>query len=273
MATAKPLQAWAMEQAEARRREERPSTAEILGPALASIPKFREDRTPPLHDWQRSAERGADFAQRGELQRRGFEQQKEMQDRELANQHDTMRLRAELQAKYRSRGRGGPGPVSKLTQEYLKLWQADPPKDDQQAYGRRQRMEMIQTQLGRLGSSGRLAAGDLSAAQLTPDKYKLEASKRTYEQESEAAKSEARREEVRMRAEQEAAKAETQARQKLIPKKEMFEAPEAAKERAKREKDLEESIKRMRQSGGTPISYGGKSYMKLADGNFVELEA
>jgi len=273
MATAKPLQAWAMDQAEMRRQQERPSTAEILAPALASIPKFREDRTPPLHDWQRSAERGADFAQRGELQRRGFEQQKEMQDRELANQHDTMRLRAELQAKYRPRGRGGPGPVSKLTQEYLKLWQADPPKDEQQAYGRRQRMEMIRTQLSRLGSSGRRASDDLSMAQLTPDKYSIEATKRTYERESDTAKAAARSEEMRTRAEQEAANVETQARQRLIPKKEMFESPEAAKERAKREKDLEESIKRMRQSGGTPISYGGKSYMKLHDGNFVELEA
>lgn len=263
MATAKPLQAWAMEQAERARREQQPNTAEILAPALAAIPKFREDKTPPLHDWQRSADRGAEFAQQGELQRRRFEQQKELQDREVAQRQDMLRLQAELKAKYRPRGgRGGAGPVTKLTQEYLKLWQADPPKDEQQAYGRRQRMEMIRTQLQRLGKSGQTAVKDFEGAQLLPDKYRLDATKRTYEQETEQARSQ-----------QEATKAEVQALSRMVPKREAIELPEAAAERANREKELQDAINRLRKSGGTPVSFGGKSYMRLPDGNYVELEA
>lgn len=275
MATAKPLQAWAMEQAERARREQQPNTAEILAPALAAIPKFREDKTPPLHDWQKSAERGAEFAQQGELQRRKFAQQKELQDREVAQRQDMLRLQAELRAKYRPRGggRGGVGPVTKLTQEYLKLWQADPPKDEQQAYGRRQRMEMIRTQLQRLGKSGQAAVADFEGAQLLPDKYRLDATKRTYEQQTEQERSEARKAETQARMGQEATKAEVQALSRMVPKRDAIELPEAAAERTKREKELQDAIKRLRNSGGTPVSFGGKSYMRLPDGNYVELEA
>lgn len=275
MATAKPLQAWAMEQAERARREQQPNTAEILAPALAAIPKFREDKTPPLHDWQKSAERGAEFAQQGELQRRKFAQQKELQDREVAQRQDMLRLQAELKAKYRPRGggRGGVGPVTKLTQEYLKLWQSDPPKDEQQAYGRRQRMEMIRTQLQRLGKSGQAAVADFEGAQLLPDKYRLDATKRTYEQQTEQGRAEARKAETQARVEQEAAKAEVQALSRMLPKRDAFELPEAAAERTKREKELQDAIKRLRNAGGTSVSFGGKSYMRLPDGNFVELEA
>lgn len=273
MATAKPLQAWAMEQAERARREQQPNTAEILAPALAAIPKFREDKTPPLHDWQRSADRGAEFAQQGELQRRRFEQQKELQDREVAQRQNMLRLQAELKAKYRPRGgRGGAGPVTKLTQEYLKLWQADPPKDEQQAYGRRQRMEMIRTQLQRLGKSGQAAVADFEGAQLLPDKYRLDATKRTYEQQTEQERRQAREAETQARSRQEATKAEVQALSRMVPKREAIELPEAAAERTKREKELQDAIERLRKSGGTPVSFGGKNYMRLPDGNFVELE-
>lgn len=273
MATAKPLQAWAMEQAEARRKEEQPNTAEILAPALASIPKPREDRLPQLHDWQRSADRGAEFAQRAELRRRDFEMREKAQDRRQEQQQNNLRLQAELRAKYRPRGAGGQGPVSKLTQEYLKIWQSDPPKDEQQAYARRQRMEMIRTKLDRLGASGRSAVSDFAAAQLTPDKYRIDASKRAYEEQSNKEQAELKREEMRLRADQEAAKAEAQARLRLVPKRDPLETPESAKERQLRQKDLEDAIERLRKTGGKQVSFGGKSYMQMPDGNFLELEA
>lgn len=272
MATVKPLQAWALEAAQRRQREQDPSTAEVLQPTFAAMPKPREDKTPPLFDFQRSAERGAEFAQQNELQRRKFEQRFKEMDRDLELDKQRAEFQMQLRAKYAPRkSGGGAGPVTKRVSEYLRLAQSAPPADEQQAKARQARLRMLETELGRLGKSGKSALTDLQTAGFGADKYRTDLSKRAYEAQDLQAKQAQRAQEQAARQELEVGKTEVQALSRLVPKAQGFELPDDKAKREKAEEAVRKKLESLRKAGRTVVMSGGKAYLQTQDG-FEEVE-
>jgi hypothetical protein len=201
MATVKPMQAWALEQQMERQRESRPVATDALLPVAAAMPKFRENTTEPIHNWAASDARGAEFAQRGELQRRDYEQRGKLQDKELLQQKDMLEYKLKLQQKYAPKKRaGGVGPVAKTMDEYIKIASGAPPADERQATANQGRLKILASRLERLGVSGRRALAELQGVGLTPDAYKPAANKRMYEKENITAKGEGQSETATLRA-------------------------------------------------------------------------
>jgi len=201
MATVKPMQAWALEQQMERQQQARPVATEALLPVAAAMPKFRENTTEPIHNWAASDARGAEFAQRGELQRRDYEQRGKLQDKEFGQQKEMLDYRMKLQQKYAPKKRaGGAGPVAKTMEEYIKIASGAPPADERQATANQARLKILEARLDRLGASGRNAKAELQRVGLTPDFYKPAANKRVYEKENITAKGEGQSEVATLRA-------------------------------------------------------------------------
>lgn len=272
MATVKPLQAWAWEAAQRRQREQDPSTAEVLQPTFAAMPKPREDKTPPLFDFQRASERGAAFAQRAELQKRELDQRERMMDKDFELDKKRAEFQMQLKAKYAPRkSGGGAGPVTKRVSEYLRLSQAAPPADEQQAKARQARLRMLETELGRLGRSGKSALTDLQAAGFGADKYRTDMSKRAYESQDLQAKQAQRAQEQAARQELDVGKTEVQTLSRLVPKAQGFELPDDKAKREKAEADVRKKLDSLRKAGRTVVMSGGKAYLQTPDG-FEEVE-
>jgi hypothetical protein len=250
MATVKPMQAWALEQQMERQRENRPVATETLLPVAAAMPKFRENTTEPIHNWAASDARGAEFAQRGELQRRDYEQRGKLQDKEFGQQKEMLDYRMQLQQKYAPKKRaGGLGPIAKDMQEYIKIASGAPPADERQATANQARLKIIAARLARGGTSGRNALSELERVGLMPDFYKPAANKRVYEKENIAAKGESQIE----TAESRNATARAIAAFKALandpankaPKDMVFEDAKTTAERAARQQEVRDEAKRM----------------------------
>lgn len=273
MATVKPLQAWAWEAAQRRQREQDPSTAEVLQPTFAAMPKPREDKTPPLFDFQRASERGAAFAQRAELQKRELDQRERMMDKDFELDKKRAEFQMQLRAKYAPRkSGGGAGPVTKRVSEYLRLSQAAPPADEQQAKARQARLRMLETELGRLGKSGKSALTDLQAAGFGADKYRTDMSKRVYESQDLQARQAQQAQEQAARREFEAGKTEVQTLSRLVPKAQGFELPDDKAERKDAMDEVRAKLRSLRSSGKNIVIMDGKSYLVKPDGGFEEVE-
>lgn len=185
MASVKPMQAWALEQQQQRDDERRPVATAAIMPVAAAMPKFRENTTEPIHNWAASDARGAEFAQRGELQRRDYEQRGKLQDKEFGQQKEMLDYKVMLQQKYAPKKRaGGMGPVAKDTAEFIKIHSGPPPADERQALSNQSRLKLLKARLERGGSAGRAALADLQNAGLTVEAYKPTANKRVYERET-----------------------------------------------------------------------------------------
>lgn len=233
MATVKPLQAWAMEEAQRRARAAQPTAAESLLPVAAALPPVRENNYKNPHDFDKSAGRAADFAQQKELQRTGFEQRKELQGLENDAQKDMLRFRMDLQRKYAPR-RGGAGPVSKLAGEYIKIISGPPAADDRQATANQGRLKLIREKLQRLGRSGQGAIADFDRVGLTPDAYSPAANKLSYESKA----SDRKLDSELTKLEREGAAAELAALSRLIPKPDMLMDEKAKADRAAMEAEV-----------------------------------
>ena len=185
MASVKPMQAWALEQQQQRDDERRPVATAAIMPVAAAMPKFRENTTEPIHNWAASDARGAEFAQRGELQRRDYEQRGKLQDKEFGQQKEMLDYRMQLQQKYAPKKRaGGMGPVAKDTAEFIKIASGPPAADERQATANQARLKFLKTRLERGGRAGLAALADLQNAGLTVEAYAPTANKRVYEKEN-----------------------------------------------------------------------------------------
>ena len=191
MASVKPMQAWALEQQQQRDDERRPVATAAIMPVAAAMPKFRENTTEPIHNWAASDARGAEFAQRGELQRRDYEQRGKLQDKEFGQQKEMLDYRMQLQQKYAPKKRaGGMGPVAKDTAEFIKIASGPPAADERQATANQARLKFLKTRLERGGRAGLAALADLQNAGLTVEAYKPTANKQVYERETMGSKAE-----------------------------------------------------------------------------------
>ena len=201
MASVKPMQAWALEQQQQRDDERRPVATAAIMPVAAAMPKFRENTTEPIHNWAASDARGAEFAQRGELQRRDYEQRGKLQDKEFGQQKEMLDYRMQLQQKYAPKKRaGGLGPIAKDVAEYIKIHSGPPPADERQAASNQSRLKLISARLERSGRAGLAALADLQNAGLTVEAYKPTANKQKYERETMGSKAELQAELAQSRA-------------------------------------------------------------------------
>jgi hypothetical protein len=279
MATVKPMQAWALEQQMERQRENRPVATETLLPVAAAMPKFRENTTEPIHNWAASDARGAEFAQRGELQRRDYEQRGKLQDKEFGQQKEMLDYRMQLQQKYAPKKRaGGLGPIAKDMQEYIKIASGAPPADERQATANQARLKIIAARLARGGTSGRNALSELERVGLMPDFYKTAANKRLYEKENIAAKGEGQSETATLRAQtaKEIAALRALGSDPSLrpPKDTLLEDAKVTAERAARQQQFRDMATGIMEGGGkkvrAKVQRNGKTVTIYTDGSMEE---
>lgn len=277
MATVKPMQAWAFEQQMQREDERRPVATAAIMPVAAAMPKFRENTTEPIHNWAASDARGAEFAQRGELQRRDYEQRGKLQDKEFGQQKEMLDYRMQLQQKYAPKRRaGGLGPIAKDMAEYIKIHSGPPAADERQAASNQARLRLIKARLERSGRAGLAALADLQNAGLTIEAYKPTANKQVYERETMGSKAELQAElaQARLQAAKEIEAMRVLARDQgnRPPKDPMFEDVKVAAEREARLKavrDRAEGILDQRKVRAK-VQRNGKTVTIYTDGSMEE---
>jgi len=163
---AKPYEVWAQERAAAeaqadRRMREAAMGSQALGQGLSSLQPQRPTVHQPTHDFDRSAMFAAERAA-------GLEKMNRAAELNRQNEEYSIRLRLKYAPK---KAAGGPGPVSKLVQEYFKL-RDEVPQDETQANRKRERMKYIELQLPRYGRGGQQAMTDLQQLGISAESYK-----------------------------------------------------------------------------------------------------
>jgi hypothetical protein len=280
MALVQPYQEWATERAQNLAREQasrqvQAAASNAMAQAVANIRPEQRTTHPLPHDWAASDRLAAQRAMGLEArqQQHGY-QMEELERRAALGREDDL-WKIKLRQRFAPKGAG---PIATLLKEYVKL--ATDKEPGESTTQRQGRLQMLHTQIGRLGRGGAQVAKDITDSGFGPERYTV---KPQSEREAEAAVAKEKALDVRSQATNlsrvEAAKAGAEVRSKSSQTVSQLRALQAlakdpkdmfsdTKESKAQREDARRKLATLAETlGGRSV--GGKVYFPAAGGGYT----